>query len=69
MFEREIMPLFKALPVTEEVLTLDSEERYTDPAYKEALARFAKKHFCLLDPWPDVLDGTVCEESTNMLLM
>jgi proline-specific peptidase len=69
VFEREILPLFKALPVSEEVLRLDMEERYRDPVYEEALARFAKKHFCLLDPWPDVLDGTVCKESTNMVLM
>lgn len=69
MFKREILPLFKALPVNKEVLRLDIEERYRDPIYKEALARFIKKHFCLLDPWLNVLDRTVCKESINIVLM
>ena len=64
--DKENERLFRALPVSEEVMRLDAAEDYDNPIYQEAVTRFAKKHFCTLDPFPPILTAGKWEDATKM---
>ncbi|KIW45767.1 uncharacterized protein PV06_04123 [Exophiala oligosperma] len=63
---KELERLFRALPVSDEVMQMDADEDYDNPVYQEARDRFVKKHFCTLDPLPPVLTSAKWEDSTKM---
>jgi L-proline amide hydrolase len=63
---KELERLFRALPVSEEVMQMDADEDYDNSVYREACDRFARKHFCRLDPWPAILTSGKWENSTKM---
>lgn len=63
---KETERLFRLLPVSEDIIKIDVDEDYDNPAYQKACGQFSKMHFCLLDPWPAVLTEAPWEKATNL---
>lgn len=62
----ELLRLFKALPVDDEIMKVEASGNCDHPAYQEAAKRFYNKHFCTLDPWPQVLLQGKWEHATQI---
>jgi proline-specific peptidase len=72
LYASEAERLFRALPtVNDAVLRMDADGKFDAAEYQEACAAFAKRHFCRLEPWPEVLDKSrrCFEECTMFNLM
>jgi len=72
IYASEAERLFKALPeVNEDVMKMDADGKFDAPEYREACSAFIKRHFCRLEPWPEVINecGKCFEDSTMFNLM
>jgi proline-specific peptidase len=72
LYASEAARLFRALPmVNDKVMRMDAEDNFDAPEYKDACAAWLKRHFCRLEPWPEVLEecGRCFDECTMFNLM
>lgn len=60
----------RALPVEHQGAVRRAEETgdYDDPAYREAMMAYYRRHLCRLDPWPECLTRTFERLNTGIYL-
>lgn len=71
VFASEALRLLKALPASDAILAMEENKDFDTPDYQAACLAFNKRHFCLLEPWPQVMsESERCfDECTMMKLL